>query len=152
MKQDNLKVIYIAGNGHSGSTLLDIILGNLKPSEIFSAGEITNVVRASILDEYCSCGEKISNCDEWSTIFKVWESERQISYEEYAKLRNKYERNKTFLITLWNKVYPTSDFDIYCNATLELFKAIKKVTGKSVIIDSSKGPSRKCCTIENSKS
>ncbi|WP_164905182.1 hypothetical protein [Aequorivita ciconiae] len=39
MKNKNITVLYIAGNGHSGSTLLDIIIGS--SSDFFSAGELT---------------------------------------------------------------------------------------------------------------
>ena len=64
MKQNkNIKVLYIAGNGHSGSTLLDIVIGS-NPS-IFSAGELGFITRPSIWEEFCSCGTKISECTLW---------------------------------------------------------------------------------------
>jgi hypothetical protein len=45
MKNKNITVLYIAGDGHSGSTLLDIIIGS--SPNIFSAGELTLITRNS---------------------------------------------------------------------------------------------------------
>jgi hypothetical protein len=50
---ENFQVFYIASAGRSGSTLLDIILGNSK--EVFSCGELTNLFSSCHLNnEYCS--------------------------------------------------------------------------------------------------
>ena len=140
IKDNSIKVIYIAGNGHSGSTLLDIVLGTNR--DCFSAGELTFITRDSIMEEYCSCNKKIPDCDLWSEIINKWNSTRNISLEEYKSLRNKYERNKTTLRTLVNKIRPSRKFQQYCEATLQLFQAIQEVTKCSVIVDSSKSPQR----------
>lgn len=134
------KILYICGNGHSGSTLLDIVLGS--PKDSFSAGELTFITRDSIMDEYCSCGNKISNCILWNEIIHRWESKRKISYKEYQRLRLKFERNKMSLNTLWNKFYPSDSFEKYIDATKHLFASIHEVTGATTIIDSSKSPTR----------
>lgn len=65
---DRIDVIYIAGSGHSGSTLLDLLLGS--HSRIESVGEIYKYVdperrkRISI----CTCGEPIGLCPYWSRV------------------------------------------------------------------------------------
>lgn len=138
LKDNSLTIIYIAGNGHSGSTLLDLIIGSSNPRKIFSAGELTFITRDSIFDELCSCEKNIQNCEVWSKIFKIWNTHMNISYEEYKQLRNKYDLNKNFINIFLNHISPSSDFITYCENTLLLFKAIKKVTGTSVIVDSSK--------------
>jgi len=66
------KVVYIAGAGHSGSTILDMSLG-CHPS-IIGLGEMINLLSAK--KEYfykdafnnilCSCGHNMYNCDFWS--------------------------------------------------------------------------------------
>lgn len=133
-------MIYIAGNGHSGSTLLDMVLGSNEGC--FSAGELTFITRDTIMEEYCSCNKLIPDCEVWSEVIRLWEQKREISYQEYQKLRLKFERNKMTLRALINKYSPSEDFKQYCQATLKLFQAIQKVTGKFVIIDSSKSPQR----------
>lgn len=135
-----VKVLYIAGNGHSGSTLLDIILGN-SPS-VFSSGELTFITRESIDEEYCSCGEVIGNCKLWSIIMNKWLEKIDLSIEEYRVLRLKYERNKATHTVLFNKFFPTKDFLAYCTATKVLFECIQEVTNSEIIIDSSKTPQR----------
>src|SRR5690554_3151258 len=140
MKNNNLKVIYIAGNGHSGSTLLDIIIGS--SPNIFSAGELTCITRDSIFEEYCSCNQLIKECSIWSEIVKIWLETSPVNLEDYKKLRWKFERNKTTVRTLSSRFMPSQDFKTYCIATRLLFEAIQKVTGKNIIVDSSKSPQR----------
>lgn len=57
-----MSYIYIAGRGRSGSTILDIILGN--SSEIESVGEM--IAGLSRVDrEVCSCGAAVLECPFW---------------------------------------------------------------------------------------
>lgn len=141
MKKDtSLQVIYIAGNAFSGSTLLDIILGSNE--ECFSAGELTYITRNTIKEEYCSCKKRISECEVWSKVLKIWEAESEISYQRYQQYRFDFERNKTSFRTLINVFWPSKAFKEYLRATQQLFQAIHKVTGCTVIIDSSKSPQR----------
>jgi len=135
-----LKVLYIAGNGHSGSTLLDIMLGSTEG--FFSGGELAFITRDSIFEEYCSCGQLIPECEIWSEIIGRWEENRHMHYGEYQQLRLRFERNKTSAVALKNRFFPSKDFKRYCEATRNLFEAIRAVTGARVIIDSSKGPAR----------
>ena len=135
-KNKNIKVLYIAGNGHSGSTLLDIIIGS--SPEIFSAGELGYITRDTILEEKCSCGEKIKQCNLWTRIISNWESKSHISLEEYRKLRWRYERNKATLRVWRNSILPSKQFKTYCETTLALFEAIQEETGENIIVDSTK--------------
>jgi hypothetical protein len=62
------EVVYIAGHGHSGSTLLDLILGS--HSKIESVGEVTEASVANVLrgEELCTCGRRFSDCEYWSVV------------------------------------------------------------------------------------
>jgi len=139
-KDPSIKVVYITGNGHSGSTLLDMILGSNEG--YFSTGELTFITRNTIMKEYCSCQKVISECEVWPKVFELWEAEREISYSRYHEMHWQFERNKRTFQALINYIWPSSIFKQYCRATLKLFQAIQKVTGCSVIIDSSKSPQR----------
>ena len=66
----SITVIYISGDGHSGSTLLDILLGSQK--SVFSSGELNNISREGLLQEYCSCDKQLGDCELWSDIFEKW--------------------------------------------------------------------------------
>ncbi len=134
----NFEVLYIAGNGHSGSTLLDIILGSINPKENFSAGELTFVTRESIFEEICSCQNTIKSCEVWSRVYAEWEERRTISFNQYRQLNHKFDRNINFLLVLKNMLFPSKQYKAYVENTGLLFYSIHLVTGKSTIVDSSK--------------
>lgn len=69
----NKKVIYIAGLGHSGSTILDMSLGCGK--NVIGLGEIMAYVRRKDkmydLKSTCSCGKKGFECDFWKDTLAI---------------------------------------------------------------------------------
>ncbi len=90
------KVIYIAGLGHSGSTILDMALG-CHP-KIVGLGEIYAVFNKKNPDALfekstCSCGKKGKDCDFWKDLRKFSSSEKSTE-----------EKYKT-LITVFTKKY-----------------------------------------------
>ena len=65
------RVIYVAGYGRSGSTVVDIALG-MHP-EIFGAGEISAMCRHAWREnEFCACGERLSDCPVWGPVMSGW--------------------------------------------------------------------------------
>lgn len=65
-----MKIIYIAGIGHSGSTLLEVLLAN--QPEIASCGELEalpNALRTtSATQRWCGCRTPIAECNFWKTV------------------------------------------------------------------------------------
>lgn len=62
-------VIYIAGGGHSGSTLLDLMIG--AAPEAFSTGELkfySEYVEQSAAGIACTCGQAFDSCSFWSQV------------------------------------------------------------------------------------
>lgn len=135
------KIIYIAGNGRSGSTLLDIVLGSHPGA--FSAGELTFIGRQGLDEERCSCGEKIGACPFWRDVRAAWRRRGGSDIERYRELHWRFERNKVSLRTLvQSRVRPSADFREYCAAIETLFDALHEVSGARLLIDSSKTPAR----------
>jgi len=64
-KHSKINLIYIASIGHSGSTLLESMLG--AQSQIATCGEIhiwpSEIVQSNVMP--CSCGKSISECSFW---------------------------------------------------------------------------------------
>jgi len=61
------KVLYIAGSGRSGSTILDNILGEL--DGFVSAGEVRFLWERGMRDDRtCACGEPFSSCPFWGAV------------------------------------------------------------------------------------
>jgi hypothetical protein len=65
MLSDRVKVLYIAGSGRSGSTILDNTLGQI--DGFFSVGELRYIwERGLIEDRLCGCGERVHQCPFWA--------------------------------------------------------------------------------------
>ena len=65
------KILYIVGAGRSGSTILDIALGN--SPEICSSGELVRLPERGWLDDqYCACGERVNRCAFWRDVKSRW--------------------------------------------------------------------------------
>ncbi len=60
--------VYIMSAGHSGSTLLDLLLGS--HSHIVSIGEISHLPKNISLNNKCSCGRNIKSCLYWNNILR----------------------------------------------------------------------------------
>lgn len=76
-------IVYVAGYGRSGSTVLDIVLGN--QPRFFSAGELTQIYRDyDDPSRLCSCGHRYPDCEVWSKL-KGELAHRSISLEGAEK-------------------------------------------------------------------
>ena len=86
---DKIKLIYVLGWGHSGSTLIDKIIGSSK--KVFSLGEFifldfyakriqhTKVLRPFV----CTCEQEFSDCRYWGAVKECVElSSRRVVYDE----------------------------------------------------------------------
>jgi hypothetical protein len=58
-------LIAVASAGHSGSTLLDLLVGS--HSQVCSAGEM-NRLTLHAPDRVCACGATVTNCDFWNHV------------------------------------------------------------------------------------
>ena len=118
-----IKVIYILGSGHSGSTLLDLLLGS--HSQIESVGEMKTFQRclspgaADPDDNYriCTCGTPFHECAYWQ---RVRTALQDTCGTCDADLK-------------------THDAGKFAEYNYTAFRAILDASGKSVICDSSKG-------------
>lgn len=125
---------------------MDIVLGSTPGA--FSAGELTYIVRPGFFTEYCSCGSTIADCPQWEPIFREWRlamehtAHGEITFDRYCALRHRFEGNKALHRTIWNRFFPSKDWKRYVMATEVLYDLIHEHTKASVIIDSSKVPSR----------
>ncbi len=134
-------IIYIAGEGHSGSTLLDIILGT--PKNAFSAGELMFLPQKGIINnEYCSCNKRVHECTIWHKVIEEWTTKRKLSLEHYIKIQNNLSSNKKLIHTYRLLQKPTKDVSSFLQDTISLYEIIFSTTNSDVIIDSSKNPNR----------
>lgn len=160
-----VKVLYVTGAERSGSTILDILLGNHPNVE--STGELANLVRNGWVGgeslsgikrkrlrvPICTCGlrtdipdaEDASEvCPFWSSVRREWVErvDSRDDIESYPKLQDNFERNRRLPRLLRERRRPSSQFQLYARLTRALFEAISVVSGKAVVVDSSKNPVR----------
>jgi hypothetical protein len=72
MKEKKINVLYLLGGGHSGSTVLSLILGTAP--EVFNVGELKryhqhfNPSLSSIGENKCMCGASVQECPFWKKV------------------------------------------------------------------------------------
>jgi hypothetical protein len=128
-----VKVLFITGLSHSGSTLLDVLL-NAHP-EVTSVGELKQLGRFARYQKnglhQCTCGaESLWSCPLWSQVnarteAAVGRSLSELNVENYADVEGFNSDNAT------------------------LFKAISEAAGKNYVVDSSKHRDRLNLLIAN---
>lgn len=136
-----IKVLYIAGWGRSGSTLLSSVLGGVPG--FFSAGELAFLWQVLRQPNWmCACGLNIAACATWLGIFQ----------KAFGGLENTpVERMRDAVQALLNKrrhglhvLHPPhrpGPEESYALAQLSLFyRGMAEATGSRVIVDSSKVP------------
>ena len=134
-------VLYIGGEGRSGSTVLSTMLGN--NTGFFPVGELRGIWQALRLDELCGCGELFSVCPFWADVgrraFGGWAHvDLQASLAADAALARHRHIGKVALARArWRR---DPDVDEHLQRLAALYQAVAEVSGSDVIVDSTKDP------------
>jgi hypothetical protein len=129
------RVLYIAGWGRSGSTILDNVLGQI--DGFFSAGELMFLWRRGLLEgRLCGCGRPVRDCDVWT---RVLDSAYPAGVDAHELLRLADHSARTRHLPL-HLVSRNPGGAEYRDRLGSLYRAIESETGCNVIIDSSKSP------------
>ncbi|MDF2966616.1 MAG: glycosyl transferase family 2 [Nocardioidaceae bacterium] len=147
-------VLYLAGSGRSGSTLLERMLG-MQPSCV-NVGEVIELFRkVSVGGERCGCGEPFAQCPFWSrvgeTAFGGWSPERM---REIATLQRRvgrqrhvprllaarFGRSGRLLDRRADQSAFGADLARLGEAYARLYAAVAEVAGAGVVVDASKWP------------
>ena len=138
-----VKVLYVGGAGRSGSTLLDLVLGELPG--FFPVGELKYVWQRGVLgNELCGCGEPFLSCPFWTEVgekaFGGWET---FDVERVLELERAVDRHAYIPLMRARSPWPAygGRFSAFVEMLEELYAAIAEVSGASVVVDSTKRPS-----------
>jgi hypothetical protein len=138
-----VRVLYVGGWGRSGSTLLDLMLG--QAPGVLSAGEIREIWQSGLVENRpCGCERPFRDCPFWQAVgdagFGGWD---QIPLSEILRLRYSLDRPWSFpALPLGRLVDPIGTrIQAYTETLRRLYEAIAEVSGASVIVDSSNLPS-----------
>lgn len=153
--------IFICSAGHSGSTLLDMLIGSHPQCE--SLGEVVLLPMEFALDRVCTCGSQIRECPLWSDVA------RRLGVDPvhdpyglnlgYLSIKFGDPRLKTpwavarmrlgYALAYYRHLHDVAiprrlvgRFDDGIRNTLQLFDTVRSVTHKQVVVDSSKHHTR----------
>lgn len=125
------KVLYIAGYGRSGSTILDVILGN--HPDVISAGELTYLVDEWHAPERrCACGSPYTNCSFWREL-----PESVSLSEKMARVVRQIESRHATLPFLLND-FSKEKKETYRRFQNGVFSYLTETADTSIVVDSSK--------------
>lgn len=140
---NDVDVLFIAGMGRSGSTLLSRLLGQVPG--VCSVGELCYLWDQGLMnDRMCGCGRPFSQCPFWTDVgqhaFGGWDN---VDAREAFMLRRGIERMR-FVPALATRV-GNADFrsrlEAYSGLTSRVYAGIRAASDGALVVDSSKYPS-----------
>jgi Sulfotransferase family len=134
-------VVYVAGYGRSGSTLLGKMLGELDRSVY--VGELNFLWTDGILgSRSCGCGRPVKECPRWRRILQQLGHDPDVLADEMADLLARTTRTRHGLLGLipFGIKRLESNLGRVADRLAVLYRAIAEEFDADVIIDSSKSP------------
>jgi hypothetical protein len=105
------RYVFICAAGHSGSTLLNLLLG-AHPQAV-AVGEVTQIPKNIALNSTCSCGEELSKCAFWRPVLDgfgasidtdLWQDPYRLNLGFIMAGREIDPAHQTRLRMLWRKL------------------------------------------------
>lgn len=143
MSTPEVEVLFVAGWGRSGSTLLDRLLGSL--AGVTSLGEMRDVcLRGALENRTCGCGTPFRRCAFWSEVGRRAFGELGWDAPEVVRMnraRRLVDRPWTLPLLVFPGLAPPRFrhlLDWYAGRLAEVFLAAASVSGTRRLVDSSK--------------
>ena len=162
------RLLYITGHGHSGSTLLDILLGN--HSRVVSLGEVEHLAKwgaSADPQKSCSCNKPISDCPYWSSVRVAirretreessdadgrafWRDFDTTHHVPESLIKNRFHLLEGLLVLGWAPILRGAaslspyirQYQRLASNNWSLFDAVQQLSAPEFIVDSSKLPVR----------
>jgi hypothetical protein len=134
-------VVYIAGSGRSGSTLVGSVLG-LDADHVF-VGELRGAWHEGLAQNLdCGCGQPFRECPFWTQVFqRAFGGFDTPETRAFAALIGRMDRLPDSLRLFWLALrFPLGHGvgEDYAVPLAKFYRAIREVSGKRVVVDSSK--------------
>jgi len=137
-----LKVLYIAGLGRSGSTILANTLGQVEG--FFSGGELNFIWKHTLIENrLCGCGKPARECPFWGPVFdEEFGGQSEALAREMMRLQCSGARTRHIptMLTEGGRRKIQARLGKFLDNTGRLYRAIRSVSGSRVIVDTSKEP------------
>jgi hypothetical protein len=142
LSEDKVKVLYIAGFGRSGSTILGNVLGEIEG--FFHGGEFNFIWERNVIENrLCGCGAAFDECEVWGSVLKrAFGGMDEVDAREMVRLQNSGTRTRHIPLmfsTIGRRVL-VSRLGKFMSRLQKLYGAVQETTGSQVIVDSSKLP------------
>lgn len=151
----------ILSAGHSGSTLLNLMLGG--HPEAVPLGEITHLPKNLALNTLCQCGAPVRECGFWAEVLGRLSVDAradpyalETGFIDAARVVDRAHATRAYRLK-WKALHalvaarslagirvPVPPFDRSIAHTEMLFDAVRSVSGARVIVDSSKSYLKAC--------
>jgi hypothetical protein len=138
-----VRVLYIAGHGRSGSTLLEQILA--QGEGLVAVGELRHVwARGVREDQLCGCQLPFSSCSFWGGVLdRAFGAGSVPDAATVLALQARVDRTRfipSMLLPLAHRRFREAQLR-YVELYVRLLRGVQEHTGASTIVDSSKDPS-----------
>ncbi|MGP3920747.1 sulfotransferase [Nonomuraea sp. 10N515B] len=141
-EKTRVPIIFIAGLGRSGSTLISRTLGTVPG--FFSVGELFRLWDHGVQrNEMCGCGLRFLDCDFWRNVGKeAFGGWGHVDIDEVLELHNSIVRTRYLPLLIMPKAAPAFRRKLtkYSEIMSSVYQAIRTVSGCNVVVDSSKTP------------
>jgi len=131
-----IQIVYIMGDGRSGSTLLDSVLSNANHS--ISIGECHRFwLRFYEAKSNCGCGEPIAICPLWKQVGKkIAEQHPSYDVSQFLKQVRQIQLYQNYKHI--PELLQQDEWQLFKEVVKTFYTAISEITAKQVLIDSSK--------------
>jgi hypothetical protein len=134
------QVLYIASWGRSGSTLLDLILGQI-PGFI-SVGELRYLWERGLAErQLCGCGAPVPECPFWGAVLEeAFGAGGPVDAGEMVSLWRRVDGLALvpLLVAPWRPPAVEEDLKAFREVLARVYRAVATVSGGSKVVDSSK--------------
>lgn len=138
----DVKVLYVAGLGRSGSTILANTLGQVEG--FFSGGELNFIWKHALIENrLCGCGRPSRECEFWGPVFDgEFGGQNEALAREMMRLQYSGARTRhiPMMLTGGGREKIRERLGKFLDNTGRLYKAIRSVSGSRVVVDTSKEP------------
>jgi len=136
------RVLYTAGVGHSGSTILAALLGS--QAGIVAAGELDMLLWSDSGEpRVCACTHRVQDCPLWGPVLQRWSLDLAPQQpSDYFRLQRRFERFRSLPRLMRPSTRHSASFENYTRWTADLMNAIAEVGSGEIVADSAKNPVR----------
>nr|MBV6630655.1 sulfotransferase [Oceanococcus sp. HetDA_MAG_MS8] len=136
---EKARVLYLAGAGRSGGTLIGRVLGQMK--NFFPVGELHDTwARNFLRSGHCACRHSFQECEFWGRVFYPngclidgWKPEAMHEWRQKFRFSQRPE-----LMFHSGRTRARPDFDEYLGRLDELYLRLAEQTGGKIIVETSR--------------